>query len=248
MESKTKNRIIGIIVIIGLIIIILPFFLGKKDIPNEPILVKAPPFPDQTNDYSATQSEETSSIDPSTVNQDQSAIQQVQTTGFSSSDTSENLIQKIKPQIVHEARIDAEKVIDNVDKHQIQPASNVNLTPVIKINKNIKSNQLEKNNVKVSSINKNETDSNGLVSLPDAGWVIQIGSFRDKQNALRIVNHLRANGYHAFIQQISTALGTSTRVFVGPENQQSKARAKAKDLEAQLHIHGIVISYKPLSL
>lgn len=68
-------------------------------------------------------------------------------------------------------------------------------------------------------------------------------------NALRVVNNLRANGYRAFIQQISTTLGDdNTRVFVGPENKQSSARELAQKLESDMHLRGIVISYKPLAL
>jgi DedD protein len=88
---------------------------------------------------------------------------------------------------------------------------------------------------------------NGLVELKNRTWVIQIGSFKNKANALRLVNQLRANGYPAFIQQLS---GTkeNTRVFVGPESKHKSAHALAQKLEAELHLKAIVISYQPLSL
>jgi DedD protein len=89
---------------------------------------------------------------------------------------------------------------------------------------------------------------NGLLELKQAAWVIQIGSFKNKANALRLVNQLRANGYRAFIQQTSGTFGDSTRVFVGPENKHHSARALADRLESDMHIRGIVISYKPLAL
>lgn len=94
----------------------------------------------------------------------------------------------------------------------------------------------------------NSLDNNGLLRLKNAAWVIQIGSYKNKANALRLVNQLRANGYRAFIQQVSNTIGESTRVFVGPENKQTAARALASQLETNLHIRGIVISYKPLTL
>lgn len=89
---------------------------------------------------------------------------------------------------------------------------------------------------------------NGLVDLKNPVWVIQIGSFKNKANALRLVNQLRANGYRAFIQQISNTFGENTRVFVGPEYKRHSARALASRLESDMHIRGIVISYKPLAL
>lgn len=94
----------------------------------------------------------------------------------------------------------------------------------------------------------NYLKDNHLVNLKNAAWAIQIGSFKYKANALRMVNELRANGYRAFMQGISTHLGENTRVLIGPENKRNDAYDLAMRLENELHIHGIVISYKPLSL
>lgn len=88
----------------------------------------------------------------------------------------------------------------------------------------------------------------GLISLKTSTFVIQMGSFKNKTNALRLVNQLRANGYPAFIQKISTSVGENTRVFVGPSNKRTAARALANRLETDMHLRGIVISYQPLTL
>lgn len=88
----------------------------------------------------------------------------------------------------------------------------------------------------------------GLVSLRNASYVIQIGSFKNKTNALKLVNALRANGYPAFIQKMSTSVGENTRVFVGPSNRRNAAVAMADKLENHMHLKGIIISYQPLTL
>ena len=90
--------------------------------------------------------------------------------------------------------------------------------------------------------------SDGLIKLNEPGWVIQVASFKNKVAAIRLVNHLRANGYHAFMQRMNTIFGESTTVFVGPEYKQAYARSLASRLESDMHIRGIVISYKPLTL
>lgn len=101
---------------------------------------------------------------------------------------------------------------------------------------------------KIALVKSASLDADGLARLKDAAWVIQIGSFKNKTNALRLVNQLRASGYRTFIQQVSTGFGEGVRVFVGPEAKQTKARELAAQLESNMHIHGIVISYKPLAL
>lgn len=91
-------------------------------------------------------------------------------------------------------------------------------------------------------------DNNGLLKLKKAAWVIQMGSFKNKAHALRLVNKLRAQGYRAFIQHVNVASGENTRVFVGPEHQEKSARQLAAELNSNLKLRGIVISYKPFTL
>ena len=91
-------------------------------------------------------------------------------------------------------------------------------------------------------------DDEGLLKLKSTVWVVQIGSFKNKKNALRIVNQLRASGYHAFIQEITTAMEDTTRVYVGPERKQTTARALADRIQGEMHLKGLVISDKPLTL
>lgn len=91
-------------------------------------------------------------------------------------------------------------------------------------------------------------DTNGLLKLKQSAWVIQLGSFKQKSNALKLVNKLRASGYRAFIQNINVASGESTRVFVGPEQHQASAEVVASELQNNMKLRGIIISYKPFTL
>jgi DedD protein len=93
--------------------------------------------------------------------------------------------------------------------------------------------------------NKKPTfDKNSLFKLKSPVWVIQIGSFKNKENAIRLVNKLRMNGYRAFIQQASAY----TQVFVGPEGKHNSAKLLKRQLETDMHISGMLVSYKPLTM
>ena len=219
MVRKTKHRILGILVVIGFIVILLPFIQRGKELPSETASVKAPPFPDQSvqvttepeqtqplsNEKSDTQSHSMmtspsdiiSTVHPSIVNNIQS-------------DTATSIKSTSSPDHVTSALMTQEKAVP--DKQPV---------PIIQ---------------------------KAIQPLKNAAWVIQMGSFKNKTNALRLVNQLRANGYHAFIQKVSTPFGESIRVFVGPENKRTTARQLASRLENDMHIHGIVIHYKPLVL
>lgn len=96
------------------------------------------------------------------------------------------------------------------------------------------------------STSKIQLKQDDIIQPSASAWVVQIGSYKNKENALRIVNQLRANGYHAFIQEISGTLEETTRVYVGPEPKQTHAQTLADRLKTEMNLTGIVISYKPL--
>lgn len=146
-----------------------------------------------------------------------------------------------------------EKVVAMNEEQQIQHISNLQLSTNGKVvsNKNVKIKPVTKNVIDLTKphpLSQSPGVNKDLFTLQNSSWVIQIGSYKEKDNALRIVNQLRAKGYKAFIQEVSTPVGDSTRVFVGPESKQHAARQLATQIENNMQLRGIVISYKPLAL
>lgn len=269
MERKTKHRILGFFVVVGLTIILLPLFQSANVPATDTKLVKAPPFPDQSVQVATSAPIEASS-EPTLI-----PIKPAQTADNTAEQQPDDVIRNIRPSIINdkmetpvtpaepEAAIAntntvAEDSVPNLgsEEDDFQVAKTSTDKPIVK-SKAVKSaNLATKKTIKLAKqttthralpSNKAITD-NGLLELKNAVWVIQIGSFKNKTNALRVVNQLRANGYRAFIQQISTTFGENTRVFVGPEYKRNAATQLATRLENHMHIRGIVISYKPLAL
>lgn len=233
MESKTKHRILGVIVIIAIVIILLPFFQSTKETQvNTPVL-KPPPFPEQP---SHAQNEVIPLHTEAEVKQQP-----------------DDIIHTTRPAIIHTNK-------DLVSQHAsvIDNPPSPKLNPVTKKKKPIPISPMKINKVKKPLPLKQASDytsmspitigDNGLYHFKNSAWVVEVGSFKNKDNALGIVNLLRANGYKAFFQQVNTAMGETTRVFVGPEIKQKTARALASRIETDMKLHGIVLSYKPFSL
>lgn len=254
MERKTKYRVLGSLVIIALVIILLPFFHNSNEFPTQATAVKAPPFPDQPTQVSVSSGPE-----------DQQSLSTPQETAEANDSgiklDTDDVISATHPSVINDVQVPEigtppkpvkeNKEVKDTSSDETTPTQIPNslLTDnesAIKRDSLVGSNQAS--SLKQASNDHEATNDNGLIDLKSAAWVIQIGSFKDKANALRMVNQLRANGYRAFIQKISTALGENTRVFVGPENKRTHAHELATRIENDLHIRGIVISYKPLSL
>lgn len=240
MEKKTKYRIIGALAVMALVILAMPLLRNEKSLSTPTTVVQAPPFPDQASIAPSAVEQSVAEENPpviaapeATYDQGKDAAVPAQIESPKKTLTQNNDDKKIT-EINKPAEVDAPSSRTKINK--------------LKLSKDFSKPLTKLTLKKKPPISDKNLDKNGLFNLKTPAWVIQLGSFKDKNNALQLVNQLRANGYNAFIQEISTAFGQSTRVFVGPENKQVNARAIAERLQAEMDMHGIIISYKPLSL
>ena len=91
-----------------------------------------------------------------------------------------------------------------------------------------------------------KTMADNLNNLKKTAWVVQLGSFKSKDNAIRLTNVLRAKGYKAFIHD--TKRNGLTCVYVGPEFKQMLASTLVSRIQQDVKMHGIIVTYKPLEL
>lgn len=75
------------------------------------------------------------------------------------------------------------------------------------------------------------------------GWVVQIGSFSNKTNALKLRDKVRGQGFQAFVEAVTNADGRVFRVRVGPEAERSKAEALKTQLASKAKVKGIVVTH-----
>lgn len=85
--------------------------------------------------------------------------------------------------------------------------------------------------------------SHKTVAAHHNSWVVQLGSFKNHGNANKLVGKLRKNGFTAFTELAAKTKGAPTRVCIGPEFQKQKADQIVKDLANKLNIKGIVVRH-----
>nr|WP_269468685.1 SPOR domain-containing protein [Alteromonas sp. ASW11-130] len=78
----------------------------------------------------------------------------------------------------------------------------------------------------------------------DAGWVIQLGSFRHQKNVRQLLTKLEKAGYRAFSRPIKTSSGPLTKVFVGPDLQKAKLENAIPHLQEVTGLRGKVTPFK----
>ena len=74
-------------------------------------------------------------------------------------------------------------------------------------------------------------------------WVVQLGSFSNKENAESLNQKLRKAGYRSFVEPLKQGETLVFRVRVGPELEKSQAEAINKKLKETMKIEGIVVNY-----
>ncbi len=66
-------------------------------------------------------------------------------------------------------------------------------------------------------------------------WVVQVGSFSSRENAVRLSSELRREGYSVFVSEVTAGGRTMHRVRVGPVADKDEAQTLAERLKASGH-------------
>lgn len=76
-------------------------------------------------------------------------------------------------------------------------------------------------------------------------WVVQVGSFSKRDNAMRLRDQLRSKGYKTFVEQISAADKIFYRVRVGPVVSRSNALDLQKELQTKMKLQDTAVVSHP---
>ena len=76
-------------------------------------------------------------------------------------------------------------------------------------------------------------------------WVVQVGSFSKRENAMRLRDQLRSKGYKTFVEQISAADKIFYRVRVGPVVSRSNALDLQKELQTKMKLKDTAVVSHP---
>lgn len=90
--------------------------------------------------------------------------------------------------------------------------------------------------------------SSGSESVPrdmtePHGWVVQVGSFSNKNNALALRDKLRKNQFTAFVERVMKNNKPVYRVRVGPETRQQDAKQLEQNLLKKMKLKGLVVKH-----
>ncbi len=77
----------------------------------------------------------------------------------------------------------------------------------------------------------------------ERGWIVRIGTFSQPENARRILQRLRDNGFAATAESVDTSRGPATRVWVGPFAQRVEAGRARSRIQQTVGEKGLITAY-----
>lgn len=127
--------------------------------------------------------------------------------------------------------------IEAVAKTDAKPETKTESKP----SEDISSKQTQQNAKVETTAKISESVDETELAFSDSAWLIQIGSFSNKDNATRLVGQLRNEGYRAY-QRVGDSFA---RVYVGPYPVKGEAEGRTSALEKLVGAKVKVIEFDP---
>ncbi|MEM7293655.1 MAG: SPOR domain-containing protein [Pseudomonadota bacterium] len=77
-----------------------------------------------------------------------------------------------------------------------------------------------------------------------SAWVVQLGSFSDRENADALVKALQGDGFAAYLEPLERDGSVSHRVRIGPEMTREKAETIRNEVANRHGSEGVVMRYR----
>ncbi len=233
-ESEFKQRMIGAIVLIALGVIFIPILLNGEDDDGMPLFSSN--IPERHKSITNMKPLKLSSnISPAEV-------KLVETI----------LVDELSPTVINNSK-EVDKLSDNstdsVELNTDELKTTKNLSEPVTTIKPVEltETKTQSNTSKVKpkpTDGVTDTQKNKVITLKATAWIIQVGSFSNKKNAIKLQNKLRNKKFHAFVEAVKTKSELNYRVRIGPEVKKNVAQKIQKRLKKDLKINGIVMKYK----
>ena len=227
MSSALQNRLVGTVIIVALVVIFLPDILdGEKqsnnavfvDIPenNQEVDVKPPaPFP----------SEEV-------IEATRRPVEIIEESDVTDSKNTTDATDLINQQALAANRAALDKDVQAQNIEQQNQNNDDALAKRDAVDETVTDNSLAQQTISPANQIRN-----------DAGFIVQLGSFRHQKNVNELLDKLSNAGYRAFSRKVDTSAGRLTKVFVGPELERETLDKALPHLNEITGLKGKVASF-----
>lgn len=225
MASQFKNRLVGIIILVALVVIFLPSLIDGKKTTYQQEFVSAPIKP--------TLKAHSKEFDTdSFVNNEDIVI--------------DNEIQEtvVDDEVNEPSEWQVEEVADTLDIGDESVEKVIIAAKKVDVKKTtVKKTNAKKVDVTKATVKKMEAKK---VIFADPAWTIQLGAFQNKANINSLLKKLNKAGFQAHTIPKEVIDGQLTRVFVGPDISKVKLEKKLSRLKHLTNLQGKLVAFNPI--
>jgi len=230
MTNLIKQRVVGMLLVLIAGIVFLPDLLdGKKEQTKEQFK-KVPPRP---------QSEESPIVTDfpteEVLNTIKNAPQLIEIKADDEKETAKDMTSK------------KETEVKSTVSNNSQPAAKAQLKENTELAKKQTSEK-----TKPASTNVEQTTTEKKVTPVQAdfeknAWILQLGSFKHKENVDALKKRLTDAGFKVFIKPVQTKAGLLSKVFVGPELERKSLEKAQLTLKELTGLDGKITQFDPIN-
>jgi DedD protein len=228
MERALKERIIGAIVLVAVVVLVVPVFLDGPSTSGT-VHSERVPLPGQNPDETQTIVLERNRSNPVPL-QEASAADRNQSPSAESSSASRPVLKAAER--APTATAEQSPVTSTPGAAASDESSAAAKTP------GVAASNAGSGSPKPAPAAVNVRPATSATGM----FAVQLGSFSNKQNAEKLAADLRKQGFAAFLSQLNTGSGELHRVRIGPQKDRQAAEAMAARLKAAGH-KGQVVSH-----
>ena len=210
MDRALKERIVGAIVLVAVIVLVVPVFLDGPSNDGE-VISERVPLPGQEEQQMQTVVLDRDRDEP--VPAPVAATPSPEDTAESADESAPIVLDDVSTDV-------AEATASETSAEEAPP-------PVIE--------PVAEPVVEDEQIRTEEPVAVATAASSTGMWAVQIGSFSSQENAENLAADLRRQGFAAFLSQHASASGALHRVRVGPQRDREVAEAMAERLSAAGH-------------
>lgn len=225
MENSLKQRIIGAIVLAALAVIFLPAILKEKT-EQGTFESKIPEQPKELQEYRV----DTQKIDKLISNKNTSQSEQLETSQLKAGKDLPKQAEVNKSEKQDES-LKTEAPVKRKTKSKVTESTQAVVNKKSREQKTPESQKTRESQKTALTQSKKASETKQTIndSFTSAAWVVQVASFSNESNAVKLVTKLKNNKFKAYRRKVSAGGKQVYRVFVGPYiNKADASKASVK--------------------
>ena len=251
MDILLKQRLIGAIVLISLAVIFIPMlFSGKGEVSDEKFDSKIPPEP--TYEIKSPQVSVPLDLPAKTLPKVPLIEPEAQEDDSKPSSTEVVVANEIAVEEVAKKQVEAPAKTPATSPATLQASTSQTKVETSNVTQPTSSSKTEKTVQMTSPSSATpELEEKTALLAPEikpkpsevTGWVVQVGSFSNKANAVKLRDKLRKLGMTSFVVTGQSNKGDIYRVRVGPEINRTDAEKLQAQIKQKTKLNGLVMKY-----